>query len=95
MIGSLRAPVKSRSEQDVVFMLAHVQCFPFSDERVSFSAGLTVGPFQGEVGIIRFNKVLVNDGGCYDPHTGTYQSFKDQGKKPLNYFFCLYWNASM
>ncbi|XP_038828563.1 EMILIN-2-like [Salvelinus namaycush] len=41
-------------------------------ERVSFSAGLNRLPFPGEVGIIRFNKVLVNDGGHYDPHTGIF-----------------------
>ncbi|XP_064805031.1 EMILIN-2-like isoform X1 [Oncorhynchus masou masou] len=43
-----------------------------SGERVSFSAGLNRLPFPGEVGIIRFNKVLVNDGGHYDPHTGIF-----------------------
>ena len=43
-----------------------------SGEKVSFSAGLTLPPFQGEVGIIRFNKVLVNDGGHYDPYTGIF-----------------------
>ncbi|XP_039982887.1 EMILIN-2 [Xiphias gladius] len=42
------------------------------DEKVSFSAGLTLLPFRGEVGIIRFNKVLVNDGGHYDPNTGIF-----------------------
>ncbi|CDQ74597.1 unnamed protein product [Oncorhynchus mykiss] len=46
-------------------------CLKFS-ERVSFSAGLNLLPFPGEVGIIRFNKVLVNDGGHYDPHTGIF-----------------------
>ncbi|XP_015231190.1 PREDICTED: EMILIN-2 [Cyprinodon variegatus] len=40
-------------------------------EKVSFSAGLTP-PIQGELGIIRFNKVLVNDGGHYDPNTGLF-----------------------
>uniref|UniRef100_A0A8C8FGG4 EMILIN-2 n=1 Tax=Oncorhynchus tshawytscha TaxID=74940 RepID=A0A8C8FGG4_ONCTS len=45
---------------------------PVSGERVSFSAGLNRLPFPGEVGIIRFNKVLVNDGGHYDPHTGIF-----------------------
>uniref|UniRef100_A0A3P8T702 Elastin microfibril interfacer 2 n=1 Tax=Amphiprion percula TaxID=161767 RepID=A0A3P8T702_AMPPE len=39
---------------------------------VSFSAGLTLPPFQGDVGIVRFNKVLINDGGHYDPHTGIF-----------------------
>ncbi|KAK2886593.1 EMILIN-2 [Channa argus] len=43
-----------------------------SGEKVSFSAGLTLVPFQGEVGIIRFDKVLINDGGHYDPHTGIF-----------------------
>ncbi|KAG7524458.1 EMILIN-2 [Solea senegalensis] len=44
------------------------------DEEVSFSAGLTLPPFLGEAGIIRFNKVLVNDGGHYDPHTGIFSA---------------------
>ncbi|MEQ2263952.1 hypothetical protein XENORESO_015997 [Xenotaenia resolanae] len=48
-----------------------------SGEKVSFSAGLTLPPFQGEVGIIRFNKVLVNDGGHYDPHTGIFTAPTD------------------
>lgn len=43
-----------------------------SGEKVSFSAGLTLAPFQEETGIIRFNKVLVNDGEHYDPHTGIF-----------------------
>ncbi|XP_054620167.1 EMILIN-2 [Dunckerocampus dactyliophorus] len=38
----------------------------------SFSAGLTRQPFSGDFGIIRFNKVLVNDGGQYSPHTGLF-----------------------
>lgn len=37
---------------------------------MSFSAGLTLPAIQGEVGIIRFDLVLVNDGGHYDAHTG-------------------------
>uniref|UniRef100_UPI003AB05484 EMILIN-2 n=1 Tax=Centroberyx gerrardi TaxID=166262 RepID=UPI003AB05484 len=43
-----------------------------SGESVSFSAGLNLLPFPGEIGIIRFNQVLVNDGGHYDPHTGIF-----------------------
>ncbi|MBN3275423.1 EMIL2 protein, partial [Polyodon spathula] len=39
-------------------------------EPFSFSAGLTRKPFPGDVGVIRFNKVLVNDGGHYNPQTG-------------------------
>uniref|UniRef100_A0AAR2L311 Elastin microfibril interfacer 2b n=1 Tax=Pygocentrus nattereri TaxID=42514 RepID=A0AAR2L311_PYGNA len=39
---------------------------------VSFSAGLTLLPFSGDVGIIRFNHVLLNDGGHYDPLTGLF-----------------------
>ncbi|KAM4604722.1 EMILIN-2 [Polymixia lowei] len=38
----------------------------------SFSAGLTQQPFSREFGAIRFNKVLVNDGGHYNPHTGIF-----------------------
>ncbi|XP_029384981.1 EMILIN-2 isoform X2 [Echeneis naucrates] len=50
---------------------------PIPGEKVSFSAGLTLPPFQGEVGIIRFNEVLVNDGGHYDPHTGIFTAPTD------------------
>ncbi|XP_043099074.1 EMILIN-2 [Puntigrus tetrazona] len=39
---------------------------------VSFSAGLTLVPFPGEIGIITFNKVLLNDGRHYDPQTGVF-----------------------
>uniref|UniRef100_A0A8C5HGG2 Elastin microfibril interfacer 2 n=1 Tax=Gouania willdenowi TaxID=441366 RepID=A0A8C5HGG2_GOUWI len=46
--------------------------FLLPEGRVSFSAGLTLLPFQGNIGIIRFNKVLINDGGHYDPHTGIF-----------------------
>ncbi|KAK5849847.1 hypothetical protein PBY51_014149 [Eleginops maclovinus] len=47
------------------------------DGKVSFSAGLTLQPFQGEKGIIRFDKVLVNDGGHYDAHTGIFTAPTD------------------
>ncbi|KAM4606087.1 EMILIN-2 [Polymixia lowei] len=43
-----------------------------SGEKVSFSAGLNHLPFPGEVGIILFDKVLVNDGGHYDRRTGIF-----------------------
>ncbi|XP_034562633.1 EMILIN-2 [Notolabrus celidotus] len=46
-------------------------------ETVSFSAGLTLLPFPGEIGIIRFNKVLVNDGGHYDAQTGIFTAPTD------------------
>nr|XP_019955852.1 PREDICTED: EMILIN-2-like [Paralichthys olivaceus] len=38
----------------------------------SFSAGLTQQPFSGDFGIIRFNRVLVNDGRHYNPLTGIF-----------------------
>ncbi|KAK3546326.1 hypothetical protein QTP70_025678 [Hemibagrus guttatus] len=38
----------------------------------SFSAGLTQQTLLGDFGIIRFNKVLVNDGGHYNPKTGIF-----------------------
>uniref|UniRef100_UPI0037E91C5F EMILIN-2 n=1 Tax=Semicossyphus pulcher TaxID=241346 RepID=UPI0037E91C5F len=50
---------------------------PASGEAVSFSAGLTLLPFPGEIGIIRFNKVLVNDGGHYDAQTGIFTAPTD------------------
>ncbi|KAL1006861.1 hypothetical protein UPYG_G00078190 [Umbra pygmaea] len=40
-----------------------------SDGRVSFSAGLNL---QTRMGFIRFNKVLVNNGGHYNPFTGIF-----------------------
>ncbi|XP_041924438.1 EMILIN-2 [Alosa sapidissima] len=44
----------------------------FLFDPISFSAGLTLLPFPGSMGIIRFNKILINDGGHYDPHTGIF-----------------------
>ncbi|XP_020384775.2 EMILIN-2 isoform X1 [Rhincodon typus] len=41
-------------------------------KHVSFSVGLTRKPFIGNAGIIRFNKVLVNDGNHYDANTGVF-----------------------
>ncbi|XP_019751886.1 EMILIN-2-like [Hippocampus comes] len=60
---SHRAPVESLGVPVERFALAE----PFS-----FSAGLTLQPFSGEFGIIRFDKVLLNDGGHYSPHTGLF-----------------------
>nr|XP_021509474.1 EMILIN-2 isoform X1 [Meriones unguiculatus] len=39
---------------------------------VSFSAGLTQKPFPSDGGVVLFNKVLVNDGGVYNPNTGIF-----------------------
>ncbi|XP_043544151.1 EMILIN-2-like [Chiloscyllium plagiosum] len=41
-------------------------------KHVSFSVGLTRKPFIGNAGIIRFNKVLVNDGHHYNTNTGVF-----------------------
>uniref|UniRef100_K7FF09 EMILIN-2 n=1 Tax=Pelodiscus sinensis TaxID=13735 RepID=K7FF09_PELSI len=41
---------------------------------VSFSAGLTQKPFPNDVGVVHFNKVLVNDGDYYNPNTGIFTS---------------------
>ncbi|KAG7455157.1 hypothetical protein MATL_G00253530 [Megalops atlanticus] len=41
-------------------------------EPFSFSAGLTVAPLPWDMGVIRFNKVLVNDGGHYNPRSGVF-----------------------
>ncbi|XP_041045702.1 EMILIN-2-like [Carcharodon carcharias] len=41
-------------------------------KHVSFSVGLTKKPFIGNAGIIRFNKVLVNDGHHYNTNTGIF-----------------------
>ncbi|KAK2860655.1 hypothetical protein Q7C36_004821 [Tachysurus vachellii] len=72
-----KAPVKGFSSAPgfspavPVSVTAHILPGPMSVS-VSFSAGLTLFPFSEEVGIIRFNKVLLNDGGHYDPHTGVF-----------------------
>ncbi|XP_062381532.1 EMILIN-2 [Sardina pilchardus] len=39
---------------------------------LSFSAGLTSQPFSGDFSVVRFNRVLVNDGGHYNPDTGIF-----------------------
>ncbi|KTF87813.1 hypothetical protein cypCar_00025871 [Cyprinus carpio] len=39
----------------------------------SFSAGLTRQMFSGDFGIIHFDRVLVNDGGHYNPQTGIFR----------------------
>lgn len=46
-------------------------------EPFSFSAGLTQTHFLGDFGLIRFNRVLVNDGGHYSPHTGIFTAPAD------------------
>uniref|UniRef100_A0A3P9KJ35 Elastin microfibril interfacer 2b n=1 Tax=Oryzias latipes TaxID=8090 RepID=A0A3P9KJ35_ORYLA len=51
--------------------------FLLSEDKVSFSAGLTLPPFRGDVGVIRFNEVLVNDGGHYDSDTGIFTAPTD------------------
>lgn len=51
-------------------------------EKVSFSAGLTLPPAHGGMGVVRFNEVLVNDGGHYDPHTGRHSDSR-RGKLSL------------
>ncbi|XP_024136226.2 EMILIN-2 [Oryzias melastigma] len=48
-----------------------------AEDRVSFSAGLTLPPLRGDVGVIRFNDVLVNDGGHYDSDTGIFTAPTD------------------
>lgn len=45
---------------------------------VSFSAGLTQKPFSSDVGVVHFNKVLVNDGDYYNPNTGNGQRVDPQ-----------------
>lgn len=45
---------------------------------VSFSAGLTQKPFSSDVGVVHFNKVLVNDGDYYNPNTGNSQRMDPQ-----------------
>ncbi|XP_066481134.1 EMILIN-2 isoform X2 [Tiliqua scincoides] len=47
---------------------------PVATSPVSFSAGLTQKPFPNNVGVIQFNKVLVNDGHHYNPNTGIFTS---------------------
>ncbi|XP_017327849.1 EMILIN-2 [Ictalurus punctatus] len=67
--GYASAPGFSPSSS--VSVTAHILSGP-SSAPVSFSAGLTLFPFSEEVGIIRFDRVLLNDGGHYNPHTGVF-----------------------
>lgn len=61
----------------ICYKSSHVLCTTVSIDNsaladpFSFSAGLTLLPLTGDFGTIRFNRVLVNDGGHYSPHTGT------------------------
>ncbi|XP_061522020.1 EMILIN-2 isoform X2 [Phycodurus eques] len=41
-------------------------------DKISFSAGLALPPIHSKVGVVRFDTVLVNDGGHYDPSTGLF-----------------------
>ncbi|XP_053186403.1 EMILIN-2 [Scomber japonicus] len=73
---SRRASVASKipwnlSHQAPVASPVSVDNSAFADP-FSFSAGLTQQPFSGDFGIVRFNRVLVNDGGHYSPQTGIF-----------------------
>ncbi|XP_008298784.1 EMILIN-2 [Stegastes partitus] len=81
--GAPASPLKSTDSLKTSTPLISVVNMPLrpppqdSGDKVSFSAGLTLPPFQGDVGIIRFDKVLINDGGHYDPHTGVFTAPTD------------------
>ncbi|XP_034718478.1 EMILIN-2 isoform X1 [Etheostoma cragini] len=75
--GSLKPSMPLISEVNTAHRLSPQEPASASGEKVSFSAGLTLPPFQGEIGVIRFNKVLVNDGGHYDSHTGIFTAPTD------------------
>ncbi|XP_034069854.1 EMILIN-2 isoform X1 [Gymnodraco acuticeps] len=70
-------PIKTRKPLILDVNMPRQKPASASDERASFSAGLTLQPFQGEKGIIRFDKVLLNDGGHYDAHTGIFTAPTD------------------
>ncbi|XP_037837689.1 EMILIN-2 isoform X2 [Kryptolebias marmoratus] len=61
-------PMQQASSDSPVSLDSSIFSDPFS-----FSAGLTHHPnIWRDFGVIRFNKVLVNDGGHYSPHTGIF-----------------------
>ncbi|XP_033838622.1 EMILIN-2 [Periophthalmus magnuspinnatus] len=66
-----RAPVAVKQPWNKLYQASPVSMDP-SSEPFSFSAGLTQVPVFGDFSLIRFNKVLVNDGGHYSPHTGIF-----------------------
>ncbi|XP_051887636.1 EMILIN-3 [Pristis pectinata] len=41
-------------------------------KHIVFSVGLTEEPFTANNGVVRFNKILINDGGHYAPNTGIF-----------------------
>ncbi|XP_068604223.1 EMILIN-2 [Brachionichthys hirsutus] len=68
---SLKAGAPPVSDVNLPHRPSPPESAPPSGE-VSFSAGLTLPLFRGVFGMIRFNKVLVNDGGHYDADTGVF-----------------------
>ncbi|XP_020387697.2 EMILIN-3 [Rhincodon typus] len=46
--------------------------FPSFAKHVTFSVGLTEKPFPADNGVVRFNKILINDGSHYEPRTGIF-----------------------
>ncbi|XP_038659414.1 EMILIN-3 isoform X2 [Scyliorhinus canicula] len=45
---------------------------PAFAKHVVFSVGLTEKPFSADGGVVRFNKILINDGSYYEPRTGIF-----------------------
>ncbi|XP_078411204.1 EMILIN-3 isoform X2 [Cetorhinus maximus] len=45
---------------------------PAFEKHVIFSVGLTEKPYSADNGVVRFNKILINDGSHYEPRTGIF-----------------------
>ncbi|XP_072296925.1 EMILIN-2 [Eucyclogobius newberryi] len=77
--GGRQVPVAAEQPWNQMYQAnapASVDSALFS-EPFSFSAGLTQAPFSGDFGLIRFNRILVNDGRHYSPHTGIFTAPAD------------------
>ncbi|XP_072412551.1 EMILIN-3 isoform X1 [Chiloscyllium punctatum] len=46
--------------------------FPSFAKHITFSVGLTEKPFPADNGVVRFNKILINNGNHYEPRTGIF-----------------------
>ncbi|XP_069813828.1 EMILIN-2 [Dendropsophus ebraccatus] len=67
-------PAEDTKDQIIISIPKFSESRGVSDTSIqlSFSAGLAENPSSIEVGFILFNRVLVNDGGHYNPETGIF-----------------------
>ncbi|XP_077365347.1 EMILIN-2 [Festucalex cinctus] len=75
--GAPAAPVKVAEPLPYTLPTNSDAAARYKGQKISFSAGLTLPPVDGESGVIRFDAVIVNDGGYYEPRTGVFTAPMD------------------